>query len=98
MDVVYRVAELLLDRLLGIVAAELQIFVDRPRDDSDVQALGAPGLTIDVESEARLAAIAQPFLEAEPVAFGLGDLLALFVEEHLVIEAFRRAPAQDSRD
>src|SRR6478752_10810499 len=95
MDMVDRVAELLLDRLAGIIAAELPIFVDRARDDADVQALRPLGLAVDVETQARLAAVAQPFLEAESVALGLGDLLALFVEEHLVIEALGRAAAED---
>ena len=63
-----------------------------------MQALGALGLAVDVEGEARLAAVAQPFLEAEAVALRLGDFLALFVEEHLVIEAFGRAAAEDARD
>src|SRR4051812_6042218 len=95
---VHRVAELLLDRLARVVAAELPVIVDRAWDDSDVQALGALRLAVDVEGQAGLAAVAQPFLEAEPVALGLGDLLALFVEEHLVIEALWRAAAEDSRD
>src|SRR4051812_9612781 len=95
---VHGVAELLLDRLFRIFSTELPIFVDRARNDADVQALGAPGLAVDVESEARLRTVAQPFLEAEAVALRLGDLLALLVEEHLVIETLGRAPAEDSRD
>src|SRR5256885_937142 len=70
----------------------------RARDDADVQALGALRLAIDVEAQAWLAAVAQPVLEAQPVALGLGDFLALFVEEHLVIEAFGRTAAEDARD
>jgi hypothetical protein len=57
-DVVDRVAELLLDRLVGVIAAELPIFVDRARDDADVQALGLLRLAVDVEGEALLAAVA----------------------------------------
>src|SRR5262249_21677262 len=95
---VHRVAELLLDRLVRIVAAGLPIFVDGARDDADVQALRALGLTIDVESKARFRAVAQPFLEAEPIALRLGDLLALLVEEHFIVEALGRAAAEDARD
>ena len=63
-----------------------------------MQALGAARLAEDVESEALLAAVAQPFLEAEAVALRLGDLLALLVEEHLVVEALGRTTAEDPRD
>src|SRR4051812_43621031 len=94
----HRVAELLLERLTRIIAAELPVFVNGARDEADVQALRALGLAIDVEAQARLAAVAQPFLEAEAVAPGLRDLLALFVEEHLVIEALGRAAAEHPRD
>src|SRR5689334_14824815 len=92
------IAELLLDRLARIVPAELPIFVDRARYHADVEALRALGLAVDIESEALLAAVAQPVLEAEAVALGLGDLLAFFVEEHLVIEALGRAAAENARD
>src|SRR6478672_2657379 len=94
----HRVAELLVERLSGIVAAELPIFVDRARDDADVQALGALRLAVNVEAEARLAAVAEPFLEAKAVALRLGDLLAFFVEEHLVIEALGRSSAEHASD
>src|SRR6185503_19929272 len=80
-DVVHGIAELLLERLAGIVAAELPIFVDRARDDADVKALGALGLAVDVERETRLASVPQPLLEAESVALGFRDLLAVLVEE-----------------
>src|SRR3546814_1419922 len=51
-----------------------------------------------VESEALVGAVGQPLIEAEAVAFRLGDLLAVFVEEHLVVEAFGRAAAEHARD
>src|SRR5215204_6838888 len=95
---VHGVAELLLERLPEIVAAELPIFIDRARDDADMQALGTPWLTVDVKGEARFAAVSQPFLEAQAIALGLGDLLALFVEEHLVIEPFGRPAAERAGD
>src|SRR5689334_21870872 len=92
------VAELLLDRLARIIAAELPIFVDRARDHADVQALRLLRFAVDVEGKARLAAVAKPLLEAEAVSLRLGDLLALFVEEHLVVEAFGRAAAEGAGD
>ena len=95
---VHRIAEPLLGRLARIVPAELPIFVDRARDQAEVQALRLLRLAVNVEGEARLAAVAKPFLEAEAVALRLGDLLALFVEEHLVIEALRRPAAEDPSD
>src|SRR5215207_9860038 len=95
MDMVDRVAELLLEWLVGIIAAELIIFVDRARDDADVQALGLARLAIGEEGQALLTAVSQPILEAEAVALGLGDFLALIVEEHFVIEAFGRAAPED---
>src|SRR3954447_8832192 len=94
----HRVAELLLERLVQIIAAELHIFVDRAGYHTNVQALRLARLAIDVEGEALLAPVAQPLLEAESVALRLGDLLALFVEEHLVIEALGRAATEDARD
>ena len=63
-----------------------------------MQALGLPGLAVDVEGQAVLAAIGQPLIEAEAVALGLGDFLAALVEEHLVIEALGRPGAEDARD
>ena len=63
-----------------------------------MEALRALRFAVDVEAQARLAAVAQPFLEAEAVALRLGDFLALLVEEHLVIEALGRAAAEDARD
>ena len=71
MDVVYRIAELLLDRLVAVVAAELPIFVDRARDQAEVKALRLLRFAIDIEGEARLAAVAQPFVKAEAVALRL---------------------------
>src|SRR5258705_5751438 len=94
----HRIAELLLDRLRRVTPTELPIFIARARDHADVQALGALGLAVDVESQALLAAVAQPFLEAEAIALRLGDFLALFVEEHLVIEALGRAATEDAGD
>ena len=42
--------------------------------------------------------VAQPFLDGEAVALRLGNLLALLVEEQLVVEAFRRRAAERAAD
>eukprot|EP01136_Pigoraptor_vietnamica_P045843 Opistho-1_new@24326 len=98
MDVVDRIAELLLDRLVRIIAAELPVIVHRARDHAHVQRLGLLGLAIDIESEGLVGAIGQPLIEAQAIALGLRDLLALLVEEHLVVEALGRAAAHHARD
>ena len=61
-----------------------------------MELLGLLGLAIDVEGEALLRAVGQPLVEAEAIALGLGDLLAILVEEHLVVEAFGRPGAEDA--
>src|SRR5687767_10732663 len=98
MDMVHRVAQLLLDWLVRVIAAELIIFVDRARDDADVQALGLARLAIGEEGQAFLIAVGQPILEAEAIALRLGNLLALLVEEHLVVETLGRSAAEHARN
>ena len=93
-----RVAELLLERLLGNLGAELPVFVHRPRDDPDVEALGALRLAEQVEAEALLGAVGQPLVDGQPVALGLGDFLAVLVEEQLVDHVLGHAPAQRADD
>jgi hypothetical protein len=72
----------------------LLIFVDRAGDDAERELLGALGLAIEVEGQALLRAVAQPLVERDAVALGLADLLAILVEEQLVIEPLRRARAE----
>src|SRR5215210_4208626 len=96
--VVHWIAELLVERLLRVFFPELPIFVDRARDHADVQALGAARLAVDVEGQALLTAVAQPFFEAEAVALRFRDLLTVFIEEHLVVETLGRTAAEDARD
>jgi hypothetical protein len=52
-----RVAELLLDRLVRVIASELVIFVDRAGDDAEVQALGLSRLAIGIEGKALLVSL-----------------------------------------
>ena len=98
MDVMDRIAEPLLDRLLGPSPAKLPIVVDRAGHEPEVQALGLARLAPQIEFEAALPAIGQPFVQGQAIALGLADLLALFVEEHLVVEAFGRAAAEHPSD
>ena len=78
--------------------AELEIFVHRARHHGQAQLLGGLGLAVDIEGQAVLAAIAQPLVDRQAIALGLGDLLALFVEEHLVDHALGLLPAEHARD
>ena len=66
-----RIAELLLDRLARQLFAELPVFIDRARDDPDVQALRALGVAEQVEAQAFFAAIGQPLVDGQPIALGL---------------------------
>ena len=93
-----RIAEALVPCLLGISGEELIIFVDRLGDDREAQLLRLARVAVDVESEALLGRVGQPFVDGDAIAFGLGDLLAILVEEHLVIEALGRAGAEDAGD
>ncbi len=63
-----------------------------------MQLLGRLGLAEDVEGQAVLAAVTQPFLDRQAIALGLGYLLALFVEEHLVDHALGLLAAEHARD
>ena len=94
MDVVHGVAELLLDRLAGISLGEALIFVDRLGDDPEAQLLGFPRFAVDVEGEALSGRVGQPLVDGDAVAAGLGNLLAILVEEQLVIETLGRSAAE----
>src|SRR5262249_9845360 len=98
MDVPDRVGETLL-RVLPLLAVDkLLIFIDVPRDHVEMQALRRLRLAIHEERERFRARIAQPFLDREAIAFRLRDLLALLVEEELVVEAFRLRAAERAAD
>ena len=75
-----------------------QIVVDGARDHVEIEPLGAPRLLLHVECQRLGRRIAQPFLDRQPVALGLGDLPALLVEEQLEVEALGRLAAQDLHD
>src|SRR4029079_14761727 len=74
------------------------IFVDRPRDHVEIEALRLARALIHVEPEALRARMSEPLLDGESVAARLGDLLALLVEKQLVDETFRLLRAEDAAD
>src|SRR3546814_6017356 len=94
MDVMHRIAELFVGLLRRIRPTHLQIFVDRLGHDADMQLLRRLWLAKREESQAFLAAIAQPFLDRQAIALRLRNLLALLVEEHLIDQSLGLAPAE----
>ena len=98
MDMVHWVAQPLFNRLLMPLRAELEIFVHGLWHDAQMQLLGAFGLAKGVKGNAVFGAIFQPILKREAIALGLGNLLAFFIEEHFVNQAFGRTPAKHARD
>ena len=97
-DVPDRIGELLLGILPRKAVEELLVVVDIARDHVEVQPLGRLRLAIHEQRQRFRRRIAQPFVDGEPVALRLGNLLALLVEEQLVIEPFRRHAAERRAD
>ena len=62
--------------LLGNLGAVLVIFINRLRDDFEMQPLRPARLRIHEQRQRFRAAIAKPLLDAETVTFGLGNFLA----------------------
>src|SRR5664280_1622904 len=93
MDVPDRIRQPLPAVLPLIAVEELLVFVDGSRDDVEIESLSRPRLAIHETRQAFRAGIAQPFVDGEAVAFRLGNLLPVLVEEEFVIEAFRRRAA-----
>src|SRR4051812_2454703 len=98
MDVPDRIDQALALVLTLISLQMLMILVDMARDDVEIEPLGRLRLAIHEERQALGPGIAQPFVDGEPVAARLGDLLAVLVEEELVVEAFRRRSAERAAD
>ena len=97
-DVPDRILDLLLRLLPPVAVEKLLILVDRARDHVEVQALGRLRLAIHEQRQAFRRGIAQPFVDGEPVALRLGNLLAVLVEEQFVVEAFRRLAVERLAD
>ena len=83
-DMVHGVAQALFNRLFMPLRPELEIFVNRFGDYAQVQLLCAFGFAKGVKGNAVFGAIFQPVFKREAIALGLGNLLALLVEEHFV--------------
>src|SRR5579871_6105675 len=98
MDVPDRIAELLARVLTRKTLEELLVVVDIARDHVEVQPLGRLRLAIHEQRQRFRRGIAQPFVDGEAVALRLRDLLALLVEEELVVEALRRRAAERRAD
>ena len=82
----------------GKALEEALIVVDVLGDDVEVQALRLARVAVQEELQALAGAVAQPFLDREPVALGLADLLALLVQKQLVGEALGRRRVEDAAD
>ena len=67
--------EPLLAVLALIAFEELLIVIDGARDHIEVEALGRLRLAIHEQRERLRARVAQPFLDGEPIALRLGNLL-----------------------
>src|SRR5262245_11065765 len=93
-----RILQALCRRLFLELRIERQVIVDGTRDHVEIEPLGRARLLVHEQSEALRRRIGQPLLDAEAVTLGLGDLLALLVQEQLVIESLRRAAAKDAAD
>ena len=98
MDVPHRVGEALLGVLALVAFEELLILVHVARDHVEIQPLRRLRLAVHEQRQALRARIAQPFLDREAVALGLGDFLALLVQEQFVIEALGRVAAKRAAD
>src|SRR5437764_1180602 len=98
MDVPHRIAEPLLAVLPVVAVEELLIVVDVARNDIEVEPLRGLRLAIHEQRQAFGAGVAQPFVNGEAVALRLGNLLALLVEEELVVETLRRRAAERTAD
>ena len=94
MDVPDWIAELRRRILARKRLEEIEIVVDRARDDVEMEALGRRRLAVHEQRETFGARVAQPILDRQAVALRLRDLLPALVEEQLVVEALRRAPVE----
>jgi hypothetical protein len=76
----------------------LQVFIHRARDLVEIEPLRPLRLVVHELGQALGRRVAEPFLDGQPVALGLADLLALLVQEMLVGEGLGRRAAQDAAD
>ena len=98
MDVPDRIGQPLLAVLALIAVEELLVLVDIARDDVEIKPLRRLRLAKHEERQGFGAGVTQPLVDGEAIALGLRNLLALLVEEELVVEAFRRQAADRAAD
>ena len=98
MDVPDRVLQLLPSVLARESFHKLLVVVDIARDDVEEQPLGRLRLAVHEQRQRFRRGVAQPFVDGEPVALRLRYLLAVLVEEELVVETLRRRAAERCAD
>src|SRR5262245_21248515 len=98
MDMPDRIGKFLLSILPLIGFEILLILVDVARDDIEIEPLRRLWLAIHEQRQRLRRGVAQPFVDGEPVALRLRDLLTLVVEEELVVEALGRVGAERTAD
>ena len=72
-----------------------EIFIHGTRNDVEMQTLSHARLLEHVEAEAFGGGIGQPFIDGQAIALGLGNLLALGVEEQFIDIMLGRRAAQN---
>ena len=77
---------------------ELLVVVDIARDHVEIQPLRRLRLAVHEQRQRFRRRIAQPFVDGQPIALRLRNLLALVVEEQFVVEALRRRAAERRAD
>jgi hypothetical protein len=89
MDVPHGVRQALGGVLAPVGGSLGVVFVDGARDDVEVEPLGLARL-VNMNSAGSRGCRSEPLVDGQAVALRLGDLLALLVEEELVVEALGR--------
>src|SRR5688572_20013677 len=98
MDMPDRVGQALLLILPLVAVEQLLVLVDMARDDVEIESLCRLRLAVHEQRQAFGTRVAKPFLNRQPVALRLRDLLTLLVEEEFVVEAFRWRAAERAAD
>src|SRR5262249_42025455 len=94
MNVPNRIGKLL-PRILPFKTVEkLIVLVNVTRNDVKVESLGCLAVAGHEQWKTFGIGVAQPFLDSQSIAFRLGYLLAILVEEQLIIKSFRRSSAE----
>ena len=98
MNVPDRIGELLPRVLPRKRFEKLLVVVDVARDHVEIQPLCRLRLAVHEQRQRFRRRIAQPLVDGEPVALRLRNLLAVLVEEQLVVKSFRRRAAEYAAD